>query len=142
MDQEEVARVVAKYDLVAVPVVDARHHLVGTISADDVVDIVGEEANKLHYGGTVVGLFDDCLYEEGTIQAEPGSLLVAYSDGLIEPENVYGEEFGTRRLLEVTLRHRGEAPRAVANALMVAAEEWAGSAEQADDMTVIVARIE
>jgi magnesium transporter len=46
MDQEEVARVVAKYDLVAVPVVDTRHHLVGTITADDVVDIVGEEATE------------------------------------------------------------------------------------------------
>ncbi len=44
MDQEEVARVVAKYDLVAVPVVDAQHRLVGTITADDVVDIIGEEA--------------------------------------------------------------------------------------------------
>src|SRR5207245_220511 len=43
MDQEEVARVVAKYDLVAVAVVDSHHRLVGTITADDVVDIVGEE---------------------------------------------------------------------------------------------------
>src|SRR5499427_1439993 len=46
MDKEEVARIVAKYDLVAVPVVDGRHHLVGTITADDVVDIVGEEATE------------------------------------------------------------------------------------------------
>ena len=46
MDQEEVARVVAKYDLVAVPVVDTQHRLVGTITADDVVDIVGEEATE------------------------------------------------------------------------------------------------
>jgi len=46
MDQEEVARVVAKYDLVAVPVVDGQHRLVGTITADDVVDIVGEEATE------------------------------------------------------------------------------------------------
>src|SRR5213594_88228 len=46
MDQEEVARIVAKYDLVAVPVVDERHRLVGTITADDVVDIVGEEATE------------------------------------------------------------------------------------------------
>ena len=45
-DQEEVARVVAKYDLVAVPVVDKRHRLVGTISVDDVVDIVHEEATE------------------------------------------------------------------------------------------------
>ena len=46
MDQEDVARLVAKYDLVTVPVVDARHHLVGTIAVDDVLDIVGEEASE------------------------------------------------------------------------------------------------
>jgi magnesium transporter len=46
MDQEEVARLVAKYDLVTVPVVDRRHHLVGTIPVDDVIDIVGEEATE------------------------------------------------------------------------------------------------
>jgi len=46
MDKEEVARIVAKYDLVAVPVVDGQHRLVGTITADDVVDIVGEEATE------------------------------------------------------------------------------------------------
>src|SRR6266542_5915819 len=39
MDQEEVARLVAKYDLVAVPVVDRDHRLVGTIAVDDVLDI-------------------------------------------------------------------------------------------------------
>jgi magnesium transporter len=46
IDQEDVARLVAKYDLVAVPVVDQRHHLVGTITVDDVIDIVGEEASE------------------------------------------------------------------------------------------------
>src|SRR5262245_50562440 len=37
MDREEVARLVAKYDLVAVPVVDRQHCLVGTITVDDVI---------------------------------------------------------------------------------------------------------
>jgi len=46
MDQEEVAQLVAKYDLVAVPVVDQRQELVGTITVDDVIDIVGEEATE------------------------------------------------------------------------------------------------
>ncbi len=46
MDQEDVARLVAKYDLVVVPVVDGRHHLVGTITVDDVIDILGEEASE------------------------------------------------------------------------------------------------
>ncbi len=46
MDQEEVARLVAKYDLVAVPVVDHSNRLVGTITVDDVIDILGEEASE------------------------------------------------------------------------------------------------
>ncbi len=45
-DQEEVARVVAKYDLVAVPVVDRSNTLIGTISVEDVIDILGEEASE------------------------------------------------------------------------------------------------
>ncbi len=45
-DQEEVARVVAKYDLVAVPVVDAERRLLGTISVEDVIDVLGEEASE------------------------------------------------------------------------------------------------
>jgi len=45
-DQEEVARLVAKYDLVAVPVVDSERRLVGTISVEDVIDVLGEEASE------------------------------------------------------------------------------------------------
>jgi magnesium transporter len=46
MDREEVARVVAKYDLVTVPVVDDQNRLVGTITMDDVMDVVQEEASE------------------------------------------------------------------------------------------------
>src|SRR5262245_45340910 len=46
MDREDVARLVAKYDVVAVPVIDDQRRLVGTITVDDVVDIVGEEASE------------------------------------------------------------------------------------------------
>ncbi len=45
-DQEEVARVVSKYDLLAVPVVDEEKHLLGIITIDDVLDVVEEEATE------------------------------------------------------------------------------------------------
>ena len=45
-DQEEVAHLVKKYDLVAVPVVDENHRLVGRITHDDIIDVIEEEADE------------------------------------------------------------------------------------------------
>ncbi|HSR49909.1 MAG TPA: magnesium transporter [Acidobacteriota bacterium] len=52
-DQEEVARIVALYDLLGVPVVDAQHRLVGMITVDDIIDVIQEEATEdiLHLAG-------------------------------------------------------------------------------------------
>ncbi len=97
---------------------------------------------QLEEGGMVVGLFDGCEYEQGIVKIESGSILVAYSDGLIEPENVYGEQFGVERIASEVIRQRDIAPQLLAESLVQAAEEWAGSPEQADDMTVILAKVE
>ncbi len=45
-DQEEVAHVVSQYNLLAVPVVDATHKLVGIVTVDDVIDVIREEATE------------------------------------------------------------------------------------------------
>src|SRR5229473_745629 len=95
----------------------------------------------LDIGGMVLGVMEDYVYEEGSLTVSPDSLLIGYSDGLIEPENVYGEEFGIRRLQEAAIHVQGATPIMVAESLMASAEEWAGTPEQADDMTVIVARL-
>src|SRR5579863_1947617 len=102
--------------------------------------IRGGKVRRLETGGMVVGLFNDVPFEQGAVEIEHGGMLVAYSDGLIEPENVYGEEFGTERLIDVTTSNRDKSSHAIAEAMMHAAEEWSGSPEQADDMTVIVMR--
>jgi len=46
MDQEEVARIVARYDILAVPVVDETNKLVGIVTVDDVIDIFRQEATE------------------------------------------------------------------------------------------------
>ncbi|HSO67873.1 MAG TPA: magnesium transporter [Desulfatirhabdiaceae bacterium] len=46
MDQEEVAKIVARYDLLAVPVVDDNNKLVGIVTVDDVIDIIRQEATE------------------------------------------------------------------------------------------------
>ncbi|HET9400549.1 MAG TPA: SpoIIE family protein phosphatase [Candidatus Acidoferrales bacterium] len=103
--------------------------------------ICGDKVEKLEAGGTVIGVFDSIEFEEGVVEMQQGSLLVAFSDGLVEPENVYGEEFGSKRLCDVAVRSKNAAVHAVVENLLGAPEQWAGTAEQADDMTVVVLRV-
>ena len=46
LDQEEVARIVARYDLLALPVVDEFNKLVGIVTVDDVIDVLRDEATE------------------------------------------------------------------------------------------------
>jgi magnesium transporter len=55
MDQEEVAQILARYDLLAVPVVDQEERLVGLITHDDVVDVLEQEATEDIYRLAQVG---------------------------------------------------------------------------------------
>jgi sigma-B regulation protein RsbU (phosphoserine phosphatase) len=96
---------------------------------------------ELDEGGTVVGLFEEYPFTQGVIKVEPGSLLVLFSDGLTEPENVYGEEFGRLRVRAEILRQVNLPPQRLAENLIAAAEQWAGTPEQADDITVVVAHM-
>ncbi len=46
MDQEEVARIVARYNFLAVPVVDEEAKMVGVVTVDDIIDVIREEATE------------------------------------------------------------------------------------------------
>lgn len=56
-DQEEVAGLVRRYDLLAIPVVDVDGHMLGVITVDDVIDVITEEATQDMYH--LAGLSDD-----------------------------------------------------------------------------------
>jgi sigma-B regulation protein RsbU (phosphoserine phosphatase) len=95
---------------------------------------------RLRTGGTVVGLFPSVEYEVGEIRLRPNDLLIAYTDGLTEPENTFGEEFGEPRLFEVARRMLNASPEALVTEIYRSVEEWTGSPELQDDMTLLLAR--
>jgi len=94
---------------------------------------------RLDRGGTVVGLMDGMRYEEDRIQMHPGDIVVAYSDGITEPENDFGE-FGETRLMEVVTRYRDQPLGVISAQVMLALDAWIGAEEQPDDITLVLAR--
>ena len=58
-DQEVVAEMVAKYDLMAIPVVDEEHRILGLITHDDVIDVVREEATEDAHRSAAVEPLDE-----------------------------------------------------------------------------------
>jgi len=61
-DQEEVARVIQRYDFLAVPVVDREERLVGIVTVDDVIDVIEQEATRDLYAAGAVQAGDEDDY--------------------------------------------------------------------------------
>ena len=96
-------------------------------------------SQSLSCGGTVVGLFDNLSFPEATVQLRPGDVLVAYSDGVTEPENDYGE-FGEERLIQLVRENRDLPLERITEIVTVAVNDWIGDNEQPDDVTLVLAR--
>jgi phosphoserine phosphatase RsbU/P len=97
------------------------------------------EAFPLEVNGTVVGLFAGVTYDESTVVMQKGDIFVAYSDGVTEPENDFGE-FGEDRLIALIREHRDKPLPRITEIITGAVTDWIGAAEQPDDITIVLAR--
>ncbi len=104
-----------------------------------VLNRAGKVVRRLDRGGTVVGLMDGMRYEEARFRMNSGDILVAYSDGITEPENDFGE-FGESRLMEIVARYRDQPLQVISAQVLLALDAWIGAAEQPDDITLVLAR--
>ncbi|MCI0418527.1 MAG: SpoIIE family protein phosphatase, partial [Acidobacteria bacterium] len=98
------------------------------------------KARRLEVNGMVLGAFPNQSYEKGCFELRAGDLLAAYTDGITEPENEYGEEFGERRLTELLIRNAGKPLEELIGVVTSAAGEWGSASEQQDDMTLLLLR--
>ena len=93
----------------------------------------------LDCGGPPVGLFNGLKYCEDSVELNPGDLLMAFSDGLTEPEQ-NEEQFGEDRLFTYIREHHAEPLPVLANGTIHCLQNWIGNHEQPDDMTLLLAR--
>ena len=131
-----------KYATLFLGIYDGRTHQLTYSNGGHLPPIlIGEDGavRRLEAGGTVVGLFDNMAYDEGSVQMHPGEIFVAYSDGVTEPENEFGE-FGEERLIDLVSANRHLALIQISQAVTSAVDDWIGDNEQPDDITLVLAR--
>lgn len=99
----------------------------------------GEDAvERLDCGGTVLGLFRDAEYEDRDVRLESGDVLAAFTDGLVEARNPEGLEFGEERVVALLKRHAALPALEIERQILSAVRNWTASAEQEDDLTLVV----
>jgi len=96
---------------------------------------------KLDQGGVVVGLLRESPYQQGTIDLQPGDLLVAYTDGISEAMDLDDEEWGEDRMLQCIQSCDRMRAADIIQHVLAAADTFAKGAPQHDDMTLVVARV-
>jgi phosphoserine phosphatase RsbU/P len=131
-----------KYATLFLAIYDGRSHQLTYSNGGHLPPIlIGEDGavRRLESGGTVVGLFDNMTYDEGSVQMHPGEIFVAFSDGVTEPENEFGE-FGEERLIDLVSENRHLPLIQINQAVTSAVDDWIGDNEQPDDITLVLAR--
>jgi phosphoserine phosphatase RsbU/P len=131
-----------KYATLFLGIYDGRSHKLTYSNGGHLPPIlIGRDGavRRLEAGGTVVGLFDNMTYDEGAVEMHPGEIFLAYSDGVTEPENEFGE-FGEERLIELVSTNRSSPLVQISQAVTSAVDDWIGDNEQPDDITLVLAR--
>jgi len=131
-----------KYATLFLGIYDGRsHHLTYSNGGHLPPILIGKDGTirRLEAGGTVVGLFDNMTYDEGAVEMHPGEIFLAYSDGVTEPENDFGE-FGEQRLIDLVRENRDLPLPEISQIVTLAVDNWIGDNEQPDDVTLVLAR--
>jgi len=131
-----------KYATLFLGIYDGRSHRLTYSNGGHLPPIlIGKDGTirRLEAGGTVVGLFDNMTYDEGAVEMHPGEIFLAYSDGVTEPENDFGE-FGEQRLIDLVRENRDQPLPQISQIVTMAVDNWIGDNEQPDDVTLVLAR--
>jgi sigma-B regulation protein RsbU (phosphoserine phosphatase) len=89
-----------------------------------------------------LGIVDDCHYEETKVQLTEGDVVILYTDGVVEALNSEGEMYGFEKLMASIEEGSNLNENSLLEKLMDDVSRFVGSAEQHDDLTIVVVKVE
>ena len=101
----------------------------------------GQEVLLLEAGGPVVGLLPRTVYQQMSIQLEPGDVFLGYTDGISEAMNKADEEWGEDQMIATAKANANLGSSELIDQIMIQADAFADGAEQHDDMTLLIMKI-
>jgi phosphoserine phosphatase RsbU/P len=99
----------------------------------------GDEVLDIHLAGVPIGLLPDREYDEIEFQAQPGDMIVLYSDGVSDHMSPDGKEYGRGRLAKVVRKRCGQEPDEVVQAVYADLDKF--NTTLFDDQTLIVMKV-
>ncbi len=98
-------------------------------------------AIMLNPTGAVLGLIEESIYGETSLELEENDLLVMYTDGVIEAKNSYNDMFGSERLVDVITQMYDNPSRDIVRGIKENIESFVQGKTLADDTTVVIIRM-
>ncbi|MFH2055249.1 MAG: SpoIIE family protein phosphatase, partial [bacterium] len=106
------------------------------------IHLSGESGvNELERGGLLLGAFPNAQYEQGELTLGDGDVVLFYTDGLSEAEDLEGQQYGEKRILRLLQENRHLGPEAIQASLVNDVQQFVGDASLQDDMTLIVLKV-
>ena len=88
--------------------------------------------------GIPLGMFEEMEWQQAKIQINPGDVLLLYTDGVTEAQNVLDEEYGDDRLLDTGRANMNQPAEEIQKVIMNSIYDFVGEAPQFDDITLLV----
>jgi serine phosphatase RsbU (regulator of sigma subunit) len=89
-----------------------------------------------------LGIIEDADYQETQLPLDSGDIVIFYTDGVVEAMNKKEEMYGFERFIEVIKGHRGLDAETFLEKLIDDINSFVGKAEQHDDLTIVVIRVD
>jgi phosphoserine phosphatase RsbU/P len=110
---------------------NAGHHLPLFIREDTVKPLP-------KVSGVMLGGLPNQTYEEMTIQMKSNDYIYFYTDGIVESENIEGEQFTLERLIAVLQKHEGRSVHEIQQMTIEAIQQFTKGTQQKDDITMVI----